>query len=376
MADCEGKDNYEAFFKEIEQFKERQQKQKQSGLNDYNILNVVRKENEEVGLHSKVIYSLIDPDGLHYQGDLFLRLFIKHVLVPALKKESDYEAFGEKVEVNSEEATKENRRIDFTLKSDKYFVGIEMKIDAGDLENQLSDYKKDLEEKARKDNNQQVVIFYLTKNGTEADESSSNGIDYKRISFKGDILKWIEHCQKEVQNITNLNQALEDYKTIVKKITNQYSSNIDSLHQYLLDKEDLFFDAQKFYHAYENSYSQLSSIEREVYRAYEKARKKITEDFFGDKLSVYLEKELDSEYSIESHFNCPEYKYLIRIKKGDNIIEFGSNEYGTNADYYKINNGDSLSTEYKYRNAEKSVNAFYKEEAKKYYLEKIREALS
>ncbi|UTJ05708.1 PD-(D/E)XK nuclease family protein [Arcobacter roscoffensis] len=51
-------------------FLSEQEKQKQRGLNDYNIVNLVRKENAEVGMHSNVIYSLIDPNGLHDMSTL------------------------------------------------------------------------------------------------------------------------------------------------------------------------------------------------------------------------------------------------------------------------------------------------------------------
>ena len=61
---------YEDFFKFVEKFKKEQQKQKKRGLNDYNMVNIVRKENAEVGMHSNVIYSLINPNGSHYQDDL------------------------------------------------------------------------------------------------------------------------------------------------------------------------------------------------------------------------------------------------------------------------------------------------------------------
>ena len=73
-------EKYINFFEKIKLFKEEQKKQKQRGLNDYNMVNIVRKENAEVGMHSNVIYSLIDPNGLHYQDDLFLKIFIKDVL--------------------------------------------------------------------------------------------------------------------------------------------------------------------------------------------------------------------------------------------------------------------------------------------------------
>jgi hypothetical protein len=192
------------------------------------MVNVVRKENAEVGMHSNVIYSLINPNGLHYQEDLFLKLFIQEVL-----KIND---FCEVISVNAEELTFENRRIDFTIKSSNYYVGIEMKIDASDLEKQLSHYNEDLLKKAKDDKIENVIIYYLTKDGKEAAVHSSNEIEYKKISFKEDILNWIEKCQAEVRNITNLNEAFENYKDIVKKITNQYKGNIVTLDEYLNEK--------------------------------------------------------------------------------------------------------------------------------------------
>ena len=203
------------FFEKIKLFKEEQKKQKQRGLNDYNMVNVVRKENAEVGMHSNVIYSLIDPNGLHYQDELFLQIFIKDVL--------EINDFGNILSVQAEESTNENKRVEFTIKSNNYYIGIEMKVDASDLENQISHYYDDLKEKASKDSNQEVIIYYLTKNGKDASlNSHNNKLEYKRISFENHILTWIENCQKEVKNITNLNEAFENYKDIVKKITNKY----------------------------------------------------------------------------------------------------------------------------------------------------------
>ena len=170
------------FFEKIKLFKEEQKKQKQRGLNDYNMVNVVRKENAEVGMHSNVIYSLIDPNGLHYQDDLFLKIFIKDVL--------EINDFGDILSVQAEESTNENRRVDFTIKSNNYYIGIEMKVDASDLENQISHYYDDLKEKASKDSNQEVIIYYLTKNGKDASlHSHNNEVKYRKISFEKHILK-------------------------------------------------------------------------------------------------------------------------------------------------------------------------------------------
>ncbi|UXC28763.1 PD-(D/E)XK nuclease family protein [Aliarcobacter butzleri] len=238
-------ENYINFFEKIKLFKEEQKKQKQRGFNDYNMVNVVRKENAEVGMHSNVIYSLIDPNGLHYQDDLFLKTFIKDVL--------EINDFGNILSVQAEESTNENRRVDFTIKSSIYYIGIEMKIDALDLENQISHYFEDLKEKAEKDSKQEVIIYYLTKNGKDASFHSHREIKYKKISFENHILTWIENCQKEVRNITNLNEAFENYKDIVKKITNKYEGRVMSLKNELLKNEEYFELAKEISEAFQEA---------------------------------------------------------------------------------------------------------------------------
>lgn len=234
------------FFEKIKLFKEEQKKQKQRGLNDYNMVNIVRKENAEVGMHSNVIYSLIDPHGLHYQDDLFLKIFIKDVL--------EINDFGDILSVQAEESTNENRRVDFTIKSSKYYIGIEMKIDAADLENQISHYYEDLIEKALKDSNQKVKIYYLTKNGKDASfHSHNNKVTPVKISFEKHILQWIENCQKEVKNITNLNEAFENYKDIVKKITNKYKGRVMLLEDELLKNEKYYELAREISEAFQKA---------------------------------------------------------------------------------------------------------------------------
>ena len=244
-------ENYINFFEELKRFNEKQKKQKQRGLNDYNMVNVVRKENAEVGMHSNVIYSLIDPNGLHYQDDLFLNKFITIVLGEKI------ENFGNILSVQAEELTFENRRIDFTIKSTNYYIGIEMKIDANDLNNQIKDYSVDLETKAKNEN---VVIYYLTKDGKEAAQHSCKDITYKRISFEEHILNWIEECQKEVGNITNLNEAFENYKNIVEKITNKYKGKVMPLEEdELLNNKEYFELAREISEAFQKAIIKLKT---------------------------------------------------------------------------------------------------------------------
>lgn len=229
---------YKELFSKINAILDKQNKQRLRGLNDYNMVNVVRKETHEVGMHSNVIFSLLDPNGLHYQDDLFLNLFIEKVIKKAIVGCKD---FGNIFSVQAEELTDNNRRIDFTIKSDKYLIGIEMKVDAGDLDKQIEDYYSQLLKEAN-NTSKKVYILYLTKNGKDPLPSSSGSVPVdkiKNISFKKHILTWIEACQDEVRNITNLNMALEDYKNIVRKITNKYKGNVMSINDELREEDNI-----------------------------------------------------------------------------------------------------------------------------------------
>ncbi len=304
-------ENYKEFFEQIKEFKEEQNKQKRRGLNDYNMVNVVRKATHEVGMHSNIIYSLINPEGLHYQEDLFLQKFIKIVL--------KLDDFGEVYEVQAEESTSENKRIDFTIKSSNYYIGIEMKVNHHDSSHQLFDYYEDLKTKAKNNNisEKNVRIFYLTKNGKEvstislkgrADKQDMQEENYTRISFNKHILKWIDECQEEVRNITNLNEALENYKTIVKKITNQYKGKVMTLMDYI---KNLNQTKQKEY----------ISILNDINNDWKSTKDKLKKEFFTHTLISYLENNLQDGWKVKIDGKLNDinkrYKVNIQIYKED-----------------------------------------------------------
>lgn len=227
----------------IEALINEQNSQKMRGLNNYNVMTAIRNEDAEVGMHSNFIFSLLDVEGEHYQGDLFARLFIKHVL-------ADISNFGCCIKVNVEESC-ENRRIDFTIKSDKYLIGIEMKTrnKTKDQDRQLIDYYECLKKEAKKGKIEEdnVIIYYLTLDGKEATEKShKDEVNYVQISFDKHIPLWLDACHAEVANITNLSNAIGYYKDVVKKITNKYDSPITSFKSLFLKDEDLykFFDGK------------------------------------------------------------------------------------------------------------------------------------
>jgi len=224
--------DYKVFFELMGEFLTTQAEQKKRGFNDFNILSVVRGKYEEVGLHSQFIYSLLDKDEKHYQGELFLKLFIKYVLNIPIND------FGKVLNVAREDLTSsleaDKRRIDFTIESENYLIGIEMKLYAGDQKNQLSDYYKELTQRNEKnDNTKRVEIYYLTIDGKDASSDSHNNISYKKVSFKKEMLEWMTACVNEIANITNLHILLSQYRDIILQITKQYKGKVMTLDEYI-----------------------------------------------------------------------------------------------------------------------------------------------
>ena len=68
---------------------------------------------------------------------------------------------------------------------------IENKIDAEDQPSQLLRYHNFIQ-----DNKKEGILIYLTKDGHEASEISTKGcdIEYKCLSYRTNILKWLEKC--------------------------------------------------------------------------------------------------------------------------------------------------------------------------------------
>jgi hypothetical protein len=371
---------YGDFFQKIKDFKQIQNKQKQRGLNDYNILTTVLKPNDEVRVHSRMIGSFLDVNGKHYQDDLFLKEFLNCLNI------KDYDTLNSKIH-------NEYENIDLYLTDGNKHIIIENKIWAQDQKAQIQRYIELIKKENKNLDDADLYVIYLSIDRKQPSRYSlgeyiieDNYIlnqekekiaIFKSVHYKNDILNWLNKCQNEVQNITNLNIAIEQYKDVVKIITGKYKPKAKQIYQYILENEGLFKEAQKFYHENENKYNQLSNIEKEAYQAYEKAREEIADEFFLKKLPNYL-KDKFPKLNIEVKFNEKDYKYKIVVtnhSKGE--IIFGSEGYGTNNDFVIVN-GEKLLTKYRYRYSKKSIDDFcYKDSkpAKEYYEKFIKNNL-
>ncbi len=207
---------------------------KQAKGEDFNLFSILEMERLEVETHSKFIYELINSRGSHHQGELYLRLFLSEAL--------GLNDFGEIKNVERESLTTNNRRIDFAIETDKYQIGIEMKIDAGDQDHQLKDYYDELGERVRTSKTEQeVMLYYLTLDGSEASDESDGGNKdkYARISFRDNIARWIEVCIEKSVMLPPIRESLVQYGNLIKNLTGQTTEEVQMEVEKMIDTPEM-----------------------------------------------------------------------------------------------------------------------------------------
>lgn len=189
---------------------------KNSFKDKFNIFKTLGIERKEVNLHSKFLYELLNPFGCHNQGKTYLKLFIKQLI-----KNENIDL--SKVQVTREQVIEGNKRIDFVIKNvlineENIDFLIEMKIDAGDQANQLKDY-----DAYGKTLGTEYKFYYLTLDGSEATKKSigSKKLSYERISFEGEILKFIEKSIEKSSTVPSVRETLVQYKKTILEICSE-----------------------------------------------------------------------------------------------------------------------------------------------------------
>lgn len=188
----------------------------------FNIFEITNISTDEIAI-CRVLYELLSPNGSHYQGNIYLKLFIKNVLQLNL---TDQELLTAKV--HREYIIDYGRRIDIVIETDQRFIPIEVKIYAKDQENQCYNYyKKAINSK----------VYYLTRFGESPSESSAgklthteNGyLEIINISFSNDILKWLNKCleYKETIVIAPIREIILQFSSIIHKFTNKIEDDKD-----------------------------------------------------------------------------------------------------------------------------------------------------
>lgn len=289
-------------------------RQRAMGKHDYNIFTLFHGFSDEVNLHSNFIASLLDPNGDHYKGDLFLKIFLETCGI---------DDFG--IDTSRATVFKEFKHIDIYISDGKKHIILENKVYAKDQPTQIARYIKAIQNEGAKD--EDICVLYLHPDGKLPNNQSfgdyhtrllgeNASIEFKVISYGNEILKWIDRCKNEVSNITDLNVFLSQYKDVIEMIYDRYK-RIDEM------------ETAKFVEIFKENYTAAS----EIANNYQETRKKIIDEFF-ENVKENLEKDeaIKGTYSIE--LNSVAYRPVV-IKNTISQDEKWKNFYFT-VEFQKI----------------------------------------
>ncbi|WP_454953840.1 PD-(D/E)XK nuclease family protein [Fusobacterium hwasookii] len=190
----------------------------------FNLLSIIEKDRDEAHVHSKVIYSLLSQNWGKKDKETFLTLFLKEI---GIEDENIYDKNWEVSREKEYILGEKKARPDFVIESQYYIYIIEMKIDAKDQPEQLKNYKKIAEGEKKRKNKKEHKLFYLTLDGHNASKKSigeeenleeNQKVEYTNISFKEEILNWLENCLKLAEGKENKLACINQYIASINKI--------------------------------------------------------------------------------------------------------------------------------------------------------------
>jgi len=184
----------------------------------FNLFDILSIGHLEVRTHSPILAELLNPNGSHGQGAVFLGHFITHLQIQDFDVSSAI--------VNKESSFGELGRIDIVITDkDGKSIFIENKIYAGEQERQLERYHE---------RNPEANLLFLTLNGdnpinyltTTAYQTAQFKKVFKAVSYKEDIIPWLEACRKEVATAPSVREAITQYIHLIQRLTLQNTSSL------------------------------------------------------------------------------------------------------------------------------------------------------
>ena len=195
---------------------------------NFNVFALLGRETDEVHTHSAILADLLNPKGSHGKGVAFARLF------PPLEGLISEEELRTAT-VGAEITVGNNSRIDILIETDRTCVVIENKIYAGDQDRQLERYHQYASSTGKN-----FKVYYLTLQGDSPSEGSLGDLAEGRVtcvSYKTDVLNWLELCIKEVALVPQIREILSQYRALVGKLTGIGQRNMTMELKELLKQE-------------------------------------------------------------------------------------------------------------------------------------------
>lgn len=210
----------------------------------FNIFSILRRDDEEVGLHSKFLAELLSPTGSHGM-DAFQKLFIDQVVNVAFKNKDEKRlplCLNQPYTCQTEVAITNSGRIDIILKNNENIIVVENKINAYDQRAQLQRYYEACRNMNYEPEN--IYILYLNKYGDPVSTYSKGNLkdsDFAQISYKEDVANWLDACIIEAKPYPHIEHTLLQYRRLVGKLTGDTrSAKMKQAHIELLYQKDNF----------------------------------------------------------------------------------------------------------------------------------------
>lgn len=245
---------------------------KEQGLNDFNLLGSVLSANDEVRLHTRFLYALLNPNGKHYRGARFLELFLNYIGRPRWL-DLDSESLVVRKEYRP---SGQGEQVDLYISDGTRIILIENKLNALDQPGQVKRYLKAVGADSG-ERSEDTLFIYLSKG---RDRPSRNALAYPEVQKKNippdpeplhlfaekylgtgegtpwalyqnlsyrsqpegrSIHAWLEACIDEIRDLEdaeNMVGAIEDYRNVVRHATREYVSNVESLKEHLEKRGD------------------------------------------------------------------------------------------------------------------------------------------
>lgn len=178
-------------------------------FNMFKIVGVNHYENT----HSAIITEFLNPKGSHGLKHRLLEIFINSIF-----KENPFEFDSVNASIKTEAPTKDGR-IDILIEDGKNkAIILENKVYANDQKEQLKRYNEFAIEKYGLSN---YKILYLTLLGSEASLQSAEGVEYIQISYKNEIIEWLENSVSISSRFPLVRETIIQYINHLKQLTNQ-----------------------------------------------------------------------------------------------------------------------------------------------------------
>ena len=287
----------------------------------FNVFEVTGINRKEVAMCA-FLSELLNPNGHHGMGSLFLKSFCIDVLALDGFADDDYK----KAKVETEVVIDSDRRIDILLRFGNRLFPIEVKIHAEDQDTQCLDYYHYAIQYDPKS-----ILFYLTLDGHKPSEKSKQALNedqYRCISFAFDVLDWVAGLTEkaEIKQSANMLSVLSQFEDALEHLTSRQERDVTAMMKKILVNRESF-------HAAKMIEQSLPAIKSDMMIKFFSAIQEVLKAYVGEfplvhadysfKATEYYSKKTSTwpsiNYLLPNISTDPEKQYVLRIEVDWNL---------------------------------------------------------